>query len=79
MNKVVFAVNLVGQTTPTIQTIEQLRYYIDPLIQTKFLTCLEPESVSVDFIDNTETGKIAQAEKSGATVVHIDANMLRAL
>lgn len=79
MNKVVFAVNLVGQTTPAIQTIEQLLYYIDPLIQNKFLTCLEPESVSVDFIDNSETGKIAQAVKSGATVVHIDANMLRAL
>lgn len=79
MKKVVFAVNLVGQTTPFIQTIEQLRDRIDPLIQSGFLTCLEPEPVSVDFIDNTETGKIAQAEKSGDTVVHIDANMLRAL
>lgn len=79
MKKVVFAVNLVGQTTPFIQTIQHLRDRIQPLVQTSFLTCLEAFPDRVDFIDNTEIDKIAQAEKSGDTVVHIDANMLRAL
>ncbi|MCP0917949.1 hypothetical protein MUB04_15535 [Acinetobacter indicus] len=79
MKKVVFAVNLVGQTTPFIQTIQHLRDRIQPLVQTSFLTCLEAFPDRVDFIDNTEIDKIAQAEKSGNTVVHIDANILRAL
>lgn len=79
MKTVIFAVNLDGQTCPFIQTVQHLRERIKPLIQTGFLTCLEASPDRVDFIDSADTHKIALAKKSGNTIVHIDANMLRAL